>query len=143
MNQEATARIDLSVLFDLVDGDLDFLGNLVDLLVATLPDAMEDIRDSIEQRDCDRLRKAAHKLKGSVGNFGAHAAVELACRLETAESGNLTGVVETYTSLEEEIRRLRAALLALTKETERTQDARRPRASLPVAAPPGFSYAQI
>ena len=40
------------------------------------------MRGASDRRDGQALERAAHKLKGSVGNFGAHEAFDGALRLE-------------------------------------------------------------
>mgnify|MGYP001224698022 CR=1 FL=1 len=59
------------------------------------------IREAIAQGDDEALARAAHRLKGSVGNFGARRAVEAALRLEDmGREGDLSGAEEGYQMLE-------------------------------------------
>ena len=57
------------------------------------------------------MRKAAHRLKGSVGVFAARRAWETAQRLETcARGGNLEEAEELFALLEEELKQLKPEL---------------------------------
>ena len=54
-----------------VDGDMELLREVVGLFLEEYPKTLAEIRDAIDEGDPHRLNRAAHSLKGSVGNFGA------------------------------------------------------------------------
>jgi HPt (histidine-containing phosphotransfer) domain-containing protein len=61
------------------------------------------------------LRRAAHALKGSVGNFAAKKAFAIAGQLETmGKNGNLDAAQGTYVALEGELSQLIRELKKLT-----------------------------
>jgi HPt (histidine-containing phosphotransfer) domain-containing protein len=64
----------------------------------------------------DQLQRAAHALKGSVGNFCAQKAFDAALRLEKmGKSENLSEAEEAWSALEAEIERLQPALETLSQ----------------------------
>ena len=98
-----------------VDGDMELLKEVVGLFLGEYPKSMEEIRDAIDGGDPHRLNRAAHALKGSVGNFGGRNAFETALRLEImGKNRELGGAKAVYSSLAEEVERLRKALEKLT-----------------------------
>ena len=72
------------------------------------------IRNTIQERDPAALRRAAHTLKGSLGNFGDSPPIATAQALETmGHENNLVGAEATYQQLAQEMARLEPALAAL------------------------------
>jgi PAS domain S-box-containing protein len=100
---------------------LDGLGNdtslarrLVDLFLQDSGRLLDDISHAIANRDAERLRRAAHTLKGSVSNFPAGAARDTAARMELIGfDGDFESAVEVFPLLEKEIERLRGLLPTL------------------------------
>lgn len=82
------------------------------------PKMLKDLRDALRRSDARSLEQAAHKLKGSLGTFCAHAAYEAAQKLEEiGQSGNLGAAEETSHLLEAELTRLMPLLEELEKES--------------------------
>jgi len=78
---------------------------------------LAQIRDAIAQADASTLQRAAHTLKGSVGNFGADNIRESARRLEQmGREGDLTHALETCQRLEHQISQLIPALQTLIND---------------------------
>jgi PAS domain S-box-containing protein len=65
-----------------LDGDGALLRQMVRLFLKAYPPLVAEVRAAIRAGDAARLYEAAHKLRGSVGNFGAAACVTAAQRLE-------------------------------------------------------------
>ena len=100
-----------------VDGDLEFLMELVELFLEDSPKLLSRIRDAVARGDSKALERAAHTLKGSVGNFDAKATFEAALKLENmGRNEDLSNAEEAYSALEEELERLKPALESLRKE---------------------------
>ena len=79
----------------LFDSDPQFLAEIVSLFLTTYPQLLCAIEEAISRKDAPGLRRAAHSLKGAVGNFGAKAVVEQAAALEKmGENGNFSCAVE-------------------------------------------------
>jgi two-component system sensor histidine kinase/response regulator len=108
---QGSPSFDPAVAMASVDGDLELLAEVVELLKEDSPQTMDTIREAIRGGDANGLNRSAHALKGSVGNFGAHIAVELALALETmGKQQELTDAEDTANALEAELSRLIAAL---------------------------------
>jgi HPt (histidine-containing phosphotransfer) domain-containing protein len=78
--------IDFKVLNDLRDmagaSMPDFLSSLIDAFIQQSDPLITTMHEMIQQRDADGLRRAAHKLKGSCANMGAHRLRPLCLDLE-------------------------------------------------------------
>ncbi len=109
-------RIDRESLLKIVGQDEGLLRELAVLFLADKPRLMAEIQDSVTRGDCVKLDGAAHTLKGSVGNFGAPRAAQLAARLEKmGREKNLQGAAETFAELDKEIARVSAALAEFSR----------------------------
>jgi HPt (histidine-containing phosphotransfer) domain-containing protein len=108
----SAAVFDKAAALDRIDGDEDFLREIVGLFLAECPRLVEEIGDSIHRGDATGLKCSAHAMKGSLGNFGAETAYEAALRLEViGRQGDLRGAEAAFASLVEILGRLEAALL--------------------------------
>ena len=84
---------------------------LADLFAQEGPEALSEIRGALARADSQALEKAAHSLKGLVGNFAASRAYQAALRLETlAGEEKLSACQDAYVQLEREITRLKNVL---------------------------------
>jgi CheY-like chemotaxis protein/HPt (histidine-containing phosphotransfer) domain-containing protein len=109
--------LDKTAVLKRVGGDLELLQELLDLFLHDCPQQLAAIREAIAGPDSEALERAAHRIKGAVGTFGARAAVEAALRLETmGREGDLTQAEAAYAALEAGIQRLKPALAALVAE---------------------------
>jgi PAS domain S-box-containing protein len=87
---------------------------LIDLFIENSAGLVDDVRVAIADADTDRLRKAAHKLKGSVSNFPAGAARDVTAQMEAIGfDGDLDAATALLPLLEREIDRLRDLLPTL------------------------------
>jgi CheY-like chemotaxis protein/HPt (histidine-containing phosphotransfer) domain-containing protein len=94
-----------------VDGDLELMKELVELFLGECPQRMAEIREALTRRDAATLQRAAHTLKGSVGNFAAGEAVEAAQHLEAfGRAQDWRQAENAWTALNEAIDRLKPAL---------------------------------
>jgi two-component system sensor histidine kinase/response regulator len=106
--------VDRQEILERVGGDLKLLRELIEVFFTDCPRLWQNVRDALTQGDAPKLKRAAHTLKGSVGNFGAHAAREAAENLELlAGRGDLTHAIEAAQKLERELERLKPVLLSL------------------------------
>jgi len=59
---------------------------LIDLFLQELPNYIQAITESLQEKDCDALYLAAHKLKGASANLGAKQLVAFCAELELQAS---------------------------------------------------------
>ncbi|MEI8181855.1 MAG: Hpt domain-containing protein [Desulfomonile sp.] len=103
--------VDIAELLDRVAGDQDLLKHLIEIFLKDYPGSLQGIREAVDAADYDALHKSAHRLKGALGNFSAHAAFQYAEKLEIiGMSGDKTGAQEGLVELETELVRVREAL---------------------------------
>ena len=103
-----------------MDGDAELLAEMARVLLQDCPNQLATIRAAITHGDSKLVERAAHKLKGSLGIFGAKQAFEAALRLETmAGGGDLAQAEETFAVLEAALKRLTPALEGLAGQVVR------------------------
>jgi PAS domain S-box-containing protein len=90
---KVSARLfDLKGLLERLDQDRDLLAELAELFLSEAPALLEAVRAAVARGDAQAVDRAAHKLKGSVGNFGASETQEAALALELmGRAGDLGG----------------------------------------------------
>jgi signal transduction histidine kinase/CheY-like chemotaxis protein/HPt (histidine-containing phosphotransfer) domain-containing protein len=94
-----------------VDGDRELMREVIGLFLEDYPEKMAEIEKAISEEDAARLNRSAHAFKGSVANFGARNAFDLALRLEMmGRGGEFGGARAVFFTLAEEVERLRKAL---------------------------------
>lgn len=106
--------VDRAELLERVDQDLELLQHLVELFLRDSPVLVEGMRQAIAAVDPGALQRAAHTLKGMLGNLGAHALAEIAGRLEAAgqqqqdaeAAAMLAELEQALPSLEHELRQI-------------------------------------
>jgi two-component system, sensor histidine kinase and response regulator len=109
------SAIDHAALLAGVDGDRRLLRELVRLFLADHPQRLAEIKEAIRQGDAGALGRAAHTLKGSVGNFAAKNAFVAAQHLEImGRDGDLDTAGEACVTLESELAILSEELRKLT-----------------------------
>jgi len=102
-----------------VDGDKNFLKEIVELFVKECPTMVAQIRQAVNEGNAPAVDRASHKLKGVVGNFGGRNAYDLAWKLERmGKNSDLTNAKEVFTSLEKEMDRLTKALERFVGESQ-------------------------
>ena len=111
---------DLQAALERVEGDRELLNELAGLFVEDSAQLMKEIQQSIDACDSKSLERAAHKLKGSVGNFCSQKGYETTLQLEAvARNGDLKAAEVAFNHLELVIGKLRDELtqLAYGKES--------------------------
>lgn len=76
--------IDHHFLEEMTGGDSDFVRELLQEFLNTVPPLMQQIRAAIDAGDSTTLAQAAHTLKGSARSVGAHRLAEAAQVVERA-----------------------------------------------------------
>jgi signal transduction histidine kinase/DNA-binding response OmpR family regulator len=111
---DSDGAVDLAEALDRVGGDRDLLREVAATFLGQYPAWLAAIRSAVDRRDGVALRDAAHPLRGSLGLFGAKAAVEAASRLETiGRAGKLDDGQGALAELERVMTRVVPALQAL------------------------------
>lgn len=94
-----------------VDGDRDLLKELIDIFSGQTRQQLQILRESVAAKDAPTVRRAAHTIKGSVANFGAQPAFELAfCLEQMGADGALDQAPAALDALAAELVRLESAL---------------------------------
>jgi len=107
--------VDEAAILSGMDGNRKLLRDLTRIFVADCPKQLVEIKAAIQMGDAERLRRAAHALKGSVGNFAAKKAFAIAGQLETmGKNGNLDAAQGICVALEGELSQLIRELKKLT-----------------------------
>jgi len=100
-----------------VGGDETLLKEIVALFLEDHPRLVSDIRMAIREGDAQRLEKAAHALKGSVGNFASESAFQAALGLETiGRNQDMAQAPEAMIDLENKISQLQEQLVSFIEE---------------------------
>jgi len=112
------AVIDRAALLAGVDGNRRLLRELVRLFLADCPLRLRGIKEAVRRGDAEALRREAHTLKGSVGNFAAKQALAAAERLEVmGRDGDLDKAGAACIALELQLTRLTEGLRKLTRDS--------------------------
>jgi two-component system, sensor histidine kinase and response regulator len=94
------------------DGDSELLKELAGIFLQECPRMLDEIREALHSGNAKTLERAAHTLKGSVGNFAMPGPWETAQRLELlAKSGQLSGVEDIFHTLEQQLAQFNQILL--------------------------------
>jgi HPt (histidine-containing phosphotransfer) domain-containing protein len=95
---------DRESVLEMVDGEVEFVQELVELFLADLPTQLETLRNGIENNDAETVQYTGHRLKGSIGNLGGRRAQYAIRDLEQqARQGDLTGIAELFAQCEIEL----------------------------------------
>jgi two-component system, sensor histidine kinase and response regulator len=105
------AVLDPSEALGRLGGDKELLSELIQVFLKDYPRQMAEVRNSTERNDWTGLERAAHSLKGSVGNFGKGRVFDLALELEQcAQNANSERCMKVSRALEEELETLKVEL---------------------------------
>jgi HPt (histidine-containing phosphotransfer) domain-containing protein len=109
---------DPQALFDRVHGDLNLLRELVDLFAAEVPGMLSRIEKAIQDGSPSEMEKASHKIKGSMLQFSAQTAANIARQLEeSGQTGSMAGTGMLLEKLRKEIDVLLHTLRAMLQNS--------------------------
>jgi PAS domain S-box-containing protein len=98
-------------LLEHVQGDRELLAEMIELFRDEAASLIRDLRDGINRSDATAIGKAAHTLKGALGNFGSGPAYRAAQEMEAISHREKLGDARPpLATLEKEVERLQAAL---------------------------------
>jgi CheY-like chemotaxis protein/HPt (histidine-containing phosphotransfer) domain-containing protein len=107
----ASEVFDQAALLARIEGDETLLRELVGLFLEDTPQRLDRIHEAFVNNDFKKLERAAHTLKGSVGNLCAYRAYEAAKRLERlAQIGDGLRIMDALADLEMEMAHLQPVL---------------------------------
>jgi HPt (histidine-containing phosphotransfer) domain-containing protein len=117
-SEEGEISLEPAALQNLRDiGGDEFLAELVDVFLADAPALIASLRSSLERRDTEELRRAAHALKSNGATLGAATFAELCHTVEQqAKEGRLEGISKLVDRIERGYRPLQEALASLRSE---------------------------
>lgn len=102
---------DIEEALERTGGDRELLAEVAQMCLDDLPSMIGDIRQSLSGGDAQAMRKAAHKLKGSLVALAADSASAAAHHVEMlGAEGHLDRAAEALAQLECEIERIRPVL---------------------------------
>jgi two-component system, sensor histidine kinase and response regulator len=107
--------LDRRTLWERVAGDADLLREIIELFLADCPERLMELHEALTHQDCTALARAAHRLKGALGNISANHALAAVRRVETsAREGDVHAATEALARLEDELARLTPLLAVFT-----------------------------
>ena len=99
--------IDGDRILDMAMGDTEFLAELIELFMSTVPEQMCEIGLAIERKQAETLAITAHGFKGTVANYTREEPFRLIQRLEDdGKSNQLQDASISYAALENEMQEL-------------------------------------
>ena len=119
VRSEDSISLDLETALTRLGSDKELFKQAAALFVDQSPSLMADIRAAVASQDPRSLEIASHTFKGSIANFGATRACDLALKLEMmGRERNLTAVTAVMTSLEAEVDSVTNAIAEFIGEHE-------------------------
>ena len=116
--------LDMARAINFAGGSRATLNRLGKLFTDGLPALRADMRCALDAHAADLLRKATHRIRGSVALFGADSTCAAAEKLsEAAQAADWPQAAQALGRLERELERLTALLEALQKEGQETKGA--------------------
>jgi HPt (histidine-containing phosphotransfer) domain-containing protein len=111
--------LDRQTLWERVAGDADLLREITELFLADCPERLLELHEALTHQDCPALARAAHRLKGALGNISANHALAAVRRVETAaRTGDIQAATEALARLENELARLTPLLTVYARERQ-------------------------
>ncbi len=105
------AAVDEADALKLAGGDPELMRELARIFLAELPVKVDVLRNAAAAGDTERIRQAAHALKGSAAAVGGRPAADASSRLESlGRSGNLEAAREAHADLEAALEELATRL---------------------------------
>jgi PAS domain S-box-containing protein len=105
--EEEQDILDRKTLWERVAGDADLLREIIELFLADCPERLLELHAALMHQDCTALARAAHRLKGALGNISANNALAAVRRVETlALAEDVHAATEALARLEDELTRL-------------------------------------
>ncbi len=112
--------LDTFGLMSRIDGDFEFLADMLRVYDEDRPALMSKMRDALSRKDGGALADAAHSLRGLAQNLSGDAVSDAALKLEElAHKGEFAAAEQALMLLETEATRLKVALQGILDRSER------------------------
>jgi len=103
---------------DRINHDTRLFAELVEMFLEDCPALINEVRQAVHQNDARELKRAAHLLRGAIGNFSVSTAYETAKSLESmGQTNNMQDAFVAVSTLERETSRLATALEQFVSNT--------------------------
>ena len=73
---------DLTYLNDLADGNFDFVAEMINMFLNSVPQSVSDLSAAIDNNDWDKVKSIAHRIKPSFGFVGVKNIQEILNQME-------------------------------------------------------------
>lgn len=114
---QTTVVFDRESVLDMVDGEVEFMHELIEMYLDDAPEHLDTIRRGFEGNDADAVQRIAHRLKTSVGNLGGRVAQPLVKDLEQqARTGSLDGAHALFAQVENALQEFESSLRSCLDE---------------------------
>lgn len=101
----------LEIIVDLMEGDAEMIIDLIDTLMDSSPELLDEIREGIHSSDSSRIREASHALKSSNAQLGALIFSGLCAEMEQmGKTNDLVNAENLYTKIIAEYEKVDLAL---------------------------------
>ena len=112
VDRDDRATFDAEDFHERTGGDVDLMGQLIDVFSEEIDGFLEQGRQAIAAEDGEALHTAAHSLKGTLGTYSSKRAHRSAVVLDgLARNGDLDGALGALQDCEQAVEQLRGALL--------------------------------
>ena len=102
---------DPSSTLERLNDDTELFAELVEMFFEDCPVLIAEVRQAVNQNDAHELKRAAHLLRGAIGNFSVSTAYQAARTLEfMGHTSKMEGAASAVNTLETETSRLVTAL---------------------------------
>jgi HPt (histidine-containing phosphotransfer) domain-containing protein len=117
--EDQTPVLDWEAAVSHFEGDVELLKEIAEMFLEESPVLMYQMKEALNRGDGKALERAAHTIKGSVGNFAAQPAFDAALRVESiGRDSEMRNADQAYRKLEEEIARLKPVLTSLGRDAK-------------------------
>ena len=105
MEQEKAKPVfDQESALERVDGDTEFLKELIELFKSDCPEKLAQLSKGIKEEDYKTISETGHSLKSASGNLSLTRVYDLSFKIETmGKEGKIQGIEKAYNELEEEL----------------------------------------
>ena len=114
--------VDIEAAREALGGDDELLRIVTEAFLDESPRLAAELQAALDDRDANRLRMAAHALKGAIRYYGDTSAYQLTYEVElAAAAGEIDDLAEMVSRIDREIQLIHAALLPIVDDNLESQ----------------------